>query len=148
MGIGNPLLMDDRAGIEVAERLEALGVPADVEILYTVGFDVIDKLLGYERAYVIDASKFGGECGTVLEVGVDDLFTTASITCSHAVTLGTTLKTGYIVYPEEMPGDLKIILIEGAEITEFSRECSPKVRLAIDRVVERISTELNGEPRM
>jgi hydrogenase maturation protease len=142
MGIGNPLLMDDRAGIEVAERLEAMGVPADYEILYTVGFDVIDKLIGYERAYVIDASKVGKEPGTILEVGVDDLFTTASVACSHAVTLGTTLKTGYMIYPDEMPARLHIILIEADEITEFSRDCSPKVRLAIDCVVERIRLEL------
>jgi hydrogenase maturation protease len=94
------------------------------------------------RAYVIDASKVGGEPGTVLEVGVDDLFTTASMACSHAVTLGTTLKAGYMIYPEEMPPDLHIILIEADDITEFSRQCSPKVCCAIDRVVERIRAEL------
>lgn len=147
IGIGNPLLMDDRAGIEVAERLEALGLPADIEILYTVGFEVIDKLQGYRRAYVVDACVLGGEPGTVREVSADDILGDAFLSGSHAVTLGATIKTGYEIFEDEMPGELRIVLIEAENPTEFSKQCSPKVEQAIGRVVERIRKDLGGQDR-
>jgi len=147
IGIGNPLLMDDRAGIEVAEQLEALNVPADIEILSTVGFDVIDKLLGYRQAYVVDACVLGGEPGTVREVSADDILGSAFLSGSHAVTLGATIKTGYEVFEDEMPASLAIILIEAENPTEFSRQCSPKVQKAITAVVDRIRLALQESAR-
>jgi Ni,Fe-hydrogenase maturation factor len=55
-----------------------------------------------------------------------------------------------MIYSDEMPGELHIILIEADEITEFSRDCSPSVQRAIDLVVERIRVELqdNAESRV
>lgn len=147
IGIGNPLLMDDRAGIEVAERLEALGVPADIVVLYTVGFEVIDKLLGYRRAYVVDACALGGEPGTVREVSADDILGDSFLSGSHAVTLGATIKTGYEVFEEEMPAQLRIVLIEAENPTGFSDQCTPKVEQAIGSVVERIRGEVLEQAR-
>lgn len=147
IGIGNPLLMDDRAGIEVAERLEAQGLPADVEILYTVGFEVIDKLQGYRRAYVVDACVLGGEPGTVREVSADDILGDAFLSGSHAVTLGATIKTGYEIFEDEMPEELRIVLIEAENPTGFSKQCTPKVEQAIGRVVERIRREVLEQAR-
>lgn len=148
IGIGNPLLMDDRAGIEVAERLQALGTPADIEILYTVSFEVIDKLQGYRRAYVVDACALGGEPGTVREVSADDILGDTFLSGSHAVTLGATIKTGYEVFEDEMPEELRIVLIEAENPTGFSKQCTPKVEQAIAEVVERIRKEVNGQTDM
>jgi hypothetical protein len=55
-----------------------------------------------------------------------------------------------MIYSDEMPGELHIILIEADEITEFSRDCSPRAQRAIDLVVERIRVELqdNAESRV
>lgn len=141
MGIGNPLLMDDRAGIEVAERLQKAGVPARFEILYTVGFEVIDKLLGAKRAIIIDASALGGEPGTVHTVSVDDIFTTTWMSGSHAITLGATVKTGYEVFEDEMPERVDIILIEAEAPTEFCDTCTPRVEAAVQRVCTQIAAE-------
>ena len=80
----------------------------------------------------------GNEPGSILEVSMDDIFTTHALVNSHAITLGTTLKTGYICFPEEMPVDLRIILIEVKEIKEFTRQMSPEVEQAVVEVVERI----------
>ncbi len=141
-GIGNPMLKDDRAGIEVAERIDALNLAVDVEIIYGVGFEVLDKVLGYDRVIVIDAAKMGHPPGTILEVGVDDIFSDHQLASSHAVTLGSTLKVGYQLFPEEMPKDLKIILIEAEDYFEFTKECSPAVARAIDLVCGRIENLL------
>ena len=57
---------------------------------------------------------------------------------SHAITLGTTLKTGSICFPEEMPTDIRILLIEVKEMKEFTLRMSPEVETAVAKVVERI----------
>lgn len=147
MGIGNPLLSDDRAGIEVVERLERAGVEVATEVVYTVGFEVLDKILGYDRAYIVDACVLGEKPGTVHEVGVEDIFTTPLLSGSHAMTLGTTLKTGMMVFGDEMPGDLRIFLIEAETPTEFSDVCTPDVQTAIAAVTARITQELTSPAR-
>ncbi len=144
VGIGNPYLQDDRAGVVVVERLENEGVDCRTELVMTVGFEVMDKVRGTKRAIIVDACLLGNEPGSILEVGVDDIFTTHALVNSHAITLGTTLKTGYVCFPEEMPADLRIILIEVKNIKEFTQKMSPEVEQAVDKVVDRIK-ELVGE---
>lgn len=138
-GIGNPMLKDDRAGIEVAEQIEKLSINTDVEIIYGVGFEVNDKIMGYDDVIIIDACKLGHTPGTITEVSVDDIFTDHNMASSHAVTLGSTLKVGYDLFPEEMPETLSIVLIEAEDYFEFTPVCSPRVNQAISEVVERIT---------
>jgi hydrogenase maturation protease len=138
VGIGNPYLQDDRAGVVVVERLEQEGITCQTEMVLTVGFEVMDKIKGYDRAIIVDACMLGNEPGSILDVGVDDIFTTHALVNSHAVTLGTTLKTGYVCFPEEMPPELRILLIEVKEIKEFTQQMSPEVEQAVEVVVERI----------
>ena len=52
--------------------------------------------------------------------------------------MGTTLKTGYVCFPKEMPPKLRILLIEVKEIKEFTQQIPPEVEQAVDVVVERI----------
>ncbi len=144
VGIGNPLLRDDRVGIQVVETLNNQQVPVETTILYTVGFELIDKILGYEKVIIIDAAKFGKLPGTILELRLEDIFTTHALINSHAITLGTTLKTGYLIFPEEMPKELKIILVEAEDTTHFGKECSPSVKQAIEKVVEKIKEDLRS----
>ena len=138
VGIGNPYLQDDRAGVVVIERLEQENLACRTEVVYTVGFEVMDKIRGCERAIIVDACMLGNEPGSILEVGVDDIFSTHALINSHAITLGTTLKTGYLCFPEEMPADIRILLIEVKEIKEFTQQMSPEVEAAVDEVVKRI----------
>jgi len=137
-GIGNPMLKDDRAGIEVAERIANTNLPVDTEIIYGVGFEINDKLMGYDDVIVVDAAKIGYKPGTITEVTIDQIFTDHNLTTSHAVTLGSTLKIGYELFPTEMPKSLRILLIEAEDYFEFTRVCSPAVEEAIGKVVEMI----------
>jgi len=138
IGIGNPYLQDDRAGVVVAEQLEREGLACQIEVVHTVGFEVMDKVRGFERAIIVDACSLGNAPGSILEVSVDDIFTTHALVNSHAITLGATLKTGYLCFPEEMPAEIRILLIEVKEIKEFTQRMSPEVERAAAEVVERI----------
>lgn len=142
VGIGNPYLQDDRAGVVIVELLEKEGLDCHTEVVYTVGFEVMDKIRGYERAIIVDACMLGNEPGSILEVTVDDIFSTHSLVNSHAITLGTTLKTGLLCFPEEMPADIRIILIEVKAIKEFTQQMSPEVEVAVEAVVERIKARI------
>lgn len=138
-GIGNPMLKDDRAGIEVAERIERSSLAVDTEVIYGVGFEVNDKIMGYDDVIIIDAAKIGYPPGTITEVTIDQIFTDHNLVTSHAVTLGSTLKVGYDLFPDEMPENLRIFLIEAEDYFEFTKECSPKVMEAISRAVDMIT---------
>ena len=138
VGIGNPYLQDDRAGVVILELLEKEDLPCHTEVVYTVGFEVMDKIRGFERAIIIDACMLGNEPGSILEVTVDDIFSTHALVNSHAITLGTTLKTGLMCFPDEMPKDIRISLIEVKEIKEFTQQMSPEVEAAVVTVVDRI----------
>ncbi len=138
-GIGNPMLKDDRAGIEVAERIERSDLQVETEIIYGVGFEVNDKIMGYDDVIIVDAAKIGKPPGTITEASVDDIFADHELASSHAVTLGSTLKIGYELFPDEMPARLQILLIEAEDYFEFTRECSEQVNVAIALVVQRIT---------
>jgi hydrogenase maturation protease len=143
-GIGNPMLKDDRAGIEVAERIERSDLQVDIEIIYGVGFEVNDKIMGYDDVIIIDAAKIGKPPGTITEATVEDIFTDHELASSHAVTLGSTLKVGYELFPDEMPKRLKILLIEAEDYYEFTRECSTQVNIAIAEAVRRITAHFTA----
>ncbi|SHJ77063.1 hydrogenase maturation protease [Desulfofundulus thermosubterraneus] len=141
VGIGNPVLRDDSVGIKVAQHFEGL---VDTEILMTTDFKVLDKILGYERAIIVDGVRLGKEPGTVLEFDVDDLFYTCTFSGTHNLSLPATLKIGYQLFGDEMPRDIKIIAIEVEDITTFSKECTPAVQAAIPKVVERVKRYLEN----
>lgn len=143
VGIGNPVLKDDSVGIKVARHFEGL---VDTEILMTTDFKVLDKLLGYERAIIVDGVRLGQEPGTVLEFDVDDVFFTYTFSGTHNLSLPTTLKIGYELFGDEMPREIRIIAIEVEDVTTFGTECTPAVEAAIPGAVERVKRYLeNGD---
>ncbi len=139
LGIGNPVLKDDSVGIKVAQYFEGR---VDTEILMTTDFKILDKILGYERAIIVDGVRLGKEPGTVLEFDVEDLFFTYTFSGTHNLSLPTTLKIGYQLFGNEMPRDIKIIAIEVQDVTTFSRECTPAVQRAIPKAVQRVKRYL------
>ena len=146
LGIGNPFLQDDRAGIEVVERLADCLKGVDKEVLFTVGFEVLDKIRGYDEAIIIDAARFGKPPGTVMELDLQDVLASASFTGSHSLSLGVTLQIGYSVFADELPKKVRLFFIEAAEITRFSNECTVRVNKAIERVTEKIQSIFRVKP--
>ena len=138
VGIGNSLLKGDHVGIEVVKKLVEQQAPVDTSVLYSVGLDVLDVIMGYKKAIIVDACQMGHPPGTILEMTPDELFTDQQIVNSHAVTLGSTLRTGQMGYADKMPQEVTMMLIEVEDINAFSIECSPSVKIAIIDVVDRI----------
>ncbi|HID65956.1 MAG TPA: hydrogenase maturation protease [Aquificaceae bacterium] len=58
VGIGNPIMGDDSVGIRVVEELKK-EVEVDTAILTTTTFEVLDKIMGYDKAIIVDGIKSG-----------------------------------------------------------------------------------------
>jgi hydrogenase maturation protease len=142
VGIGNPILKDDSVGIKVVEELSK-EVDVDTALLTTTNFEVLDKIIGYDKAIIVDAIKTGNDPGTIYELSIDDIFVTFSFTNTHNLTLATTLKLGYVIFPDKMPKEIKLFAVEAEDVENFGKECTPKVKEAIPKVVELIKKELN-----
>ena len=140
VGIGNPLLKDDRAGIEVVEALKSRNSPLNTAILYSVGADVLDTIKGYEEAVIVDACQTGLPPGTVLEMTPDAFSKNYPESNCQGVSLGVALRNGQKSHPDQMPRKIRIILVEVEDISTFSTKCTPVVRHAISDVVARIQT--------
>ncbi|WP_457548549.1 hydrogenase maturation protease [Archaeoglobus sp.] len=138
IGIGNPYLSDDSVGLRVAEELKGK-VEADVDFLTSTDFDVVGKILGYDRAIIVDAIKKIKEAGKIHILSVDDLFVSYKFTGSHSLDLATSIKIGYEIFGDEMPKDIKIVAIEVEKI-DFGYECSEKVKDAIPKAVEIVKS--------
>ncbi len=139
VGIGNPILRDDSVGVRVVEELQKV-MDIDTAISPTTGFEILDIILGYDRAIIVDAISTGGEPGTIYELSVDDLDTTPLLN-THSIPLAITIKLGYTIFGDRMPKDIKIFAIE-AEDLGIGDSCSSKVGNAIPKVVKKIMDEI------
>ncbi len=142
LGIGNPHLQDDRAGIEVVRRLAGMNLHLDTCELHTVDFELMERLAGYERAFVIDACRLGKRPGEVIRVSLDDIYSPSIPPNSHSITLGAALKTGYSLFPEQMPPHLSILLIEIERAEKVTSVMSPQVEEGVRQAVQIIVSEL------
>jgi hydrogenase maturation protease len=144
VGIGSPMLKDNRLGIEVVEALNLHHPEVETAILYDNGNDVLDIIIGYEKAIIVDACQVGMRPGTILEIPREKLFDHENLGGAQAAELGSTLKNGQSLFPELMPKDLKLYLVEVEDISTFSTKCTPVVCHAINDVVERIQETTIG----
>ena len=59
LGLGNPLMGDDGAGIQIVEELKKSDLPEYVDVIDggTAGVGLIDLMSGYSRVIVVDAVR-------------------------------------------------------------------------------------------
>ncbi len=68
IGLGNPLISDDSVGLRVARRLrDVLRHRNDIEVTedYWGGLRLMERMIGFDRAIVIDAICSGAAPGTI-----------------------------------------------------------------------------------
>jgi hydrogenase maturation protease len=146
LGLGNPLVSDDSVGLWVAEELKSLlaGRPeVDVDEDYWGGLRLMERMVGYDRAIVVDAICTGAEPGTIHRFKPDALATQRSAS-AHDMNLRTALELGRRA-EVHLPADEEILLIgiEAEDVINFSEECTPAVRAAIPRAVEAVLEALD-----
>lgn len=138
IGIGNPNFKDDGVGLKIVEHFEGI---VDTVTLLNIGFNLIDSLLGYDKAVIVDGVKTGKEPGSIIEFNAEfwgDVYASGT----HNFSIFEIIRIGYSVFPEEMPKEIKIIGIEVEDVETLSRQCSPSVETAIPKAVSKIKEYL------
>ncbi len=147
-GVGNAWLQDDAFGAEVARRLEARGVPSGVTVLDfgTSGLDLAYEVMrGYDALVLIDASRQGGEPGTlyVLEPERDEFAVSiedGEMIDPHHMDPMTVLR--FVSATGGWPGRVVVVACEPGEVEDVGYGLTPAVESAVagalDLVMETI----------
>lgn len=148
IGLGNPILRDDAVGLRVAREVRAaLGDRTDVEVAEEAcgGLRLMERMVGFDRAILIDAICSGRPPGTVLTLDPRDMRTQHSAS-SHDVNLPTALALGRRT-GARLPADdqLDVIAVEAEDVFTFGEDMTVAVTEAVPRAAARVLTMLDRE---
>jgi len=144
VGLGNPLLGDDGVGWRVAEQVEhqVEGAKFAVEVDYLAvgGLHLMERLVGYDRAILIDAVTTGREpAGSLSCFALTDLPDVAGghLSSAHDTTLQTALRLGRAL-GVKLPDELVVVGVEADNSFDFAEELTPPVAAAVPRAVQMV----------
>jgi hydrogenase maturation protease len=75
LGLGNIIIKDEGVGVRVAERMQQMSLPPDVEVLDggIKGLDLLDFIEDRKKVIVVDAVKAGAPPGTLFRFTDKDI---------------------------------------------------------------------------
>jgi hydrogenase maturation protease len=150
LGIGNPVRTDDAAGLFVARLLrERLGDCSDIDVkeLWAGGLRLVEAMVGYERAVVIDAMVTGTQPpGTVRRLEPGELGETNNLTCAHDTSLPLALAL-WRASDVPVPTDIAVWGIEAADLATLGEELTSPVSAAVSVAAKAILDELRVPQR-
>jgi hydrogenase maturation protease len=143
-GVGNAWLRDDAFGGACARRLETKPMPLGVTVMDfgTGGLDLAYELMrGYDALVLLDASKQGGEPGTlyVIEPDMAEFQTSiedGEVINPHGMDPATVLRFVNVV--GGFSGKVVVIGCEPLEVDEPGLGLSPPVEAAVERAVKLV----------
>ena len=145
LGVGNPILRDDGVGIHVVQELKQHINDPNVIIdeALTGGMNLVDLILGYDKAILIDAVKTkNAQTGEVKRISLSD-FSSAHSCNPHDVSLLGALQMAEKLGEDRIPREIIVIGILMNEMPcEFGERLSEKVAAAVPKAVEMILSEL------
>lgn len=149
VGCGNPNRRDDGAGVAVAQRLTAALAPDQQRAVTVVdagtdGMGVMLRAEGASALIVVDASNTGSDAGAIHEVpGAEIESAPAPSFNLHDFRWDHALYAGRRLYGERFPRDVRVFLIEAADLS-FGLGLSPAVERAVARVTALILERIAG----
>jgi len=149
IGLGNPVLGDDGVGWRVIEELgrDPRGTgSAELDRLAVGGVALMERLVGWERAILVDAFATGDRPpGTVTCMPLEDarLRDAAHLDSPHDAPLTVAIATGRRL-GAEIPVDITVVAIEVKRADSFGESLSAPVEAAVARAVDAIVDLLRG----
>ena len=145
VGLGNPVLGDDGVGWKVAEKIcQQLPVdtPVVVDYLSLGGISLMEHLIGYDRAVLIDAFASDEDLGSIHVMNLNDMpnYSAFHIASAHDTSLQNALEMGRSL-GALLPEQITVIGIATKRIYDFSEELSPPVAEAVPHAA-KIALEL------
>jgi len=146
LGLGNPILSDDGAGIRVAQEVgKQLNDPQiTVSETSAAGLSLLDSIVGYDKVIIIDAIQTKkGQAGQIYRMKSEDFSFAKHFSSPHQTNLVTALELGKML-GLVMPQKITIFAVEAKDIASFSEKCTPEVERAIPKAVKMVLEELVG----
>lgn len=140
VGLGNPILGDDGVGWKVAEEVQKQLPPdssVDVDFLSLGGISLMEHLIGYEHAILVDAFALKEPIGSILVLKLSDLpnYSAFHTTSAHDTSLQNAIELGRCM-GAQLPEDIEIVGISTKHIYDFSEELSPPVADAVPQAAQ------------
>lgn len=145
LGLGNPILSDDGIGFYVCREIEGRLNQQKVTVMETSmsGLGLLDLLIGYDRAIIIDAIQTAeGKAGQIYRLAPEAFDTSRHAASPHDVNFLTALELGKKL-GLALPQEIIVFAIEAVDVTTFSEECTPELSRAIPACVEMVIRELD-----
>jgi hydrogenase maturation protease len=146
LGLGNPILTDDAAGLRVARAVrERLNHPdVFIEEAGVGGLELLEILTGYDKAIIIDAIQTPGlKAGQIHKLDTSVLDATRHAATPHDINFATALELGKRL-GIKLPKDITIFAIEVEDVTSFGEKCTPQVEKAVPICAEMVMRELDS----
>ena len=152
VGLGNPDLGDGGVGWKVAEEVKRnlpAGLPVDVECLSLGGISLMEHLIGYCCAILIDAFALEEPVGSILMLKLDDLphYSAFHTTSGHDTPLKTAIEMGRTM-GAQLPDDVTVVGIVTRHVTGFSKSLSPPVEQAVPQAAKFVLDLLSEKVRV
>ena len=147
IGLGNPIIADDSVGLKVIELVrQRVANLEDVEVDedYWGGLRLMERMIGYDRAIVVDAICTESQPGLIHNLRIDDIPTKKS-NSAHDLTLPMALTLGRQAgahLPED--DNIRLIGIEAKDVLNFDESCTPEVEAVIPEAVEAVLKSLES----
>ena len=142
IGLGNPILGDDGVGWRIAEEVKnqlALDSPVDVDCLSLGGISLMERLIGYDRAILIDAFALDEPIGSILVLKLSDLpnYSAFHTTSTHDTSLQNAIELGKSM-GAQLPDDVTVAEIATRHVCDFSEMLSAPVADAVPQAAQII----------
>lgn len=138
IGIGNPNMGDDAIGIEIVNSIKKDVLAVDTEVLFYISFEILDKILGYQNAIIVDAADLDIELGDYLLINFKTLSRDFSIKNTHGISIFHIISIGYELFNDNMPDNIFLLLIQTKSVECFSKEISKELVKKIPCYIEKI----------
>jgi hydrogenase maturation protease len=159
LGLGNPILGDDGVGWKVAEEVRKhLPIPSppalshstplgltlgegshvvDVECLSLGGISLMEHLIGYQRAILIDAFALEEPIGSILVLKLSELpnYSAFHTTSAHDTSLQNAIQLGRSL-GAQLPENITVVGIATRHIYDFREELSPPIAQTVPQTVQ------------
>jgi hydrogenase maturation protease len=143
LGLGNPLMADDGAGIEVVELLRQQPLPGGIELQEggTAGLGLIPQMADYQRVILVDCVRFGGEAGAWRRFALEEtelLGDEGTLSLHHA-----SLRDALVLADalDILPAEVIIYGIQPASV-EWDNPMSERVVAALPEVARAVLEEV------
>lgn len=158
VGLGNPILGDDGIGWKVAEEVgrtikagssltssssKGPGDSVEVDCLSVGGLSLMERLVGYDQAILVDALALDGPSGSVHTFSLDDLPDHAGHAASaHDTSLQNALRLGRSM-GAHLPDRVTVVGVAAQPVFDFGEELSPSVEAAVSTAARTVLDLLN-----